>query len=181
MELHNCCLNGDRNGVIMCLQRGDDVNSRNDMRRTPLYISAFCGYSDVVRELLDHGADPDLQVPTPNFGGDDNLPVFPTCGGTTALHIAVYQGHLDTVKVLLDHGAYPNIQDQVGDTALNIASLHGNLLMIQELIRYNADPLIVDKYNHSALDNAQLAGYDEIRILLENYMNTNNIKEPDIL
>jgi ankyrin repeat protein len=60
---------GDLNGVRTCLVEGGiNVNCRDYIGRTPLHVAVFMNRAEVVRELLDHGADTDLttNVSTPH-------------------------------------------------------------------------------------------------------------------
>ncbi|MBV7328343.1 sigma-70 family RNA polymerase sigma factor [Chloroflexi bacterium TSY] len=68
---------------------------------TPLVPAMYYQHEDVVRLLLEHGADPDLR-----FFGE----------GFTLLHEAVKVGHEPILRLLLEHGANPNIIDNVTDS-----------------------------------------------------------------
>lgn len=71
--------------------------------RTPLHRAAECGSPDVVRLLLDRGAD---------INARDEL------NGVTPLHLAAEHGRVDIVKVLIRHGADVTIQNRKGKTPL---------------------------------------------------------------
>ena len=73
---------------------------------TPLMISSMMkGNFDIVKLLLDRGADTNLQ----------NREDY------TALIRAGWNGHIEIVRLLLDRGADPNIRDDLGMTALMMA------------------------------------------------------------
>ncbi|HUF77648.1 MAG TPA: ankyrin repeat domain-containing protein, partial [Thermoanaerobaculia bacterium] len=61
---------------------------------SPLIQAADAGYLEIVRLLVEAGADVDLVVP-----GDEN-PLIRAAGS----------GHLEVVRLLLDRGADPNIR-----------------------------------------------------------------------
>ena len=61
----------------------------------PLSNAAAAGRMDIVRLLLDHGADP-------------NLAEEQVAPKGKALYSAVHQGHYDIAKLLLERGAFPN-------------------------------------------------------------------------
>jgi ankyrin repeat protein len=77
----------------LLLARGADVNARSDEGRTPLLIAAKRnGSADVVKLLLERGADPSVQA-----GG--------LLGPMTPLSEAMYAGDETVFKLLLDKGA----------------------------------------------------------------------------
>jgi hypothetical protein len=87
------------------LDRGADVNARDDDDWTPLYSAALNGRLDFVQLLLDHGAaiEPLTDI------------------GRTPLYQASEKGHVDVVRLLLEHGADPNISDIDGNRPSDVA------------------------------------------------------------
>lgn len=82
-----------------------------------------CGHSNVIRVLLDHGADPSIETP----------------GGFTALHLAAISGSVSAIKMLLEHGVDPNVRDVIdGNTPLHLVK-SSNRAAVVELIRGGAD------------------------------------------
>ena len=61
---------------------------------------------DVVRQLIDHGADVAARDET----------------GLTSLHLAAFSGSFDIVRLLIDHGADVTAQDGCSVTPLHYAS-----------------------------------------------------------
>lgn len=88
---------GSRNGnveqVRNVLSLGLYTNYRNEVGRTPLECAAYYGQPDVVRVLLDAGADPNEVL---------------CYNGESPLCLAAIYGHSDVVKLLLDIGVDPN-------------------------------------------------------------------------
>jgi len=70
----------------------------------PLHFAANNGHVDVVRFLLEKGA---------NVNAQDHR-------GRTPLHLAALDGHVDVVRFLLEKGANVNAQDHRGRTPLCI-------------------------------------------------------------
>ena len=86
------------------------VNTRDDSGQTALHFAADRGYSDIVVELLNAGADPnatDLE-------------------GIGVLQAAVIAGHAKVASILLERGADPQQPDMDGDTPLSCAQDDGS-------------------------------------------------------
>lgn len=77
------------NKLRSCSARYSDIDSRTSTGHTALELAAANGYDDVVRFLLERGADSKGAGPR----------------GSTALQAAIENGHLETVKLLLAVGA----------------------------------------------------------------------------
>ena len=82
---------------------------------TPLYHATLCGHGNVVKLLLDKGADPNKEY------------------GWTPLHLAIYKGHKDVVQLLLNGGADPRKANRWGDTPLSQAQKYGRMDIVQIL------------------------------------------------
>lgn len=88
-----------------------DVNKRN-LTRTALTEAANLGFLAVVKALLDHGADPDLQETAENLSG-------------TPLNRAIDFGHPAVVHLLLQRGANPKVLDMYNRTIIHSAAVNG--------------------------------------------------------
>ena len=93
------------------VERHADINARDSRGRTPLhptmpdYFGTFDDrYFDVVRYLLECGADVDAQANTDH---------------STPLHLASYWGGVKVARLLLDHGANIDVRDEKGQTQLH--------------------------------------------------------------
>lgn len=123
------------------------------------------GYLDIVRQLLERGADPDLNEGSYGFtplriasaNGDTKIiklllkyganPNIQIDGGSTALHGAIINNQVKAVKILLQHGANPNAHFGSGITNLEQASKQSPE-MVDLLLEYGAkiNPLILEAY-----------------------------------
>jgi ankyrin repeat protein len=102
--------NGDLEAVKRLIEQDPKlVNSRNSLGRFPLEIAAQTGRMEIVRFLLEKGADVNLNR-----------------DGSTALHMAaLYGGKTELVVLLLEKGADMNARTKRGDTPLNLAVIGG--------------------------------------------------------
>jgi hypothetical protein len=75
-----------------------DINARNEHGMTALMRAAYHGRVQMVRVLLDHGADP-------NVTRNDNF---------TALSLAAFFGHAEIVDMLMGHGARADVATRFG-------------------------------------------------------------------
>ena len=93
------------------IERGASINARDSSDRTPLHPT-FLGvsdtfddiYFDVMRYLLEHGADVNTQANTEY---------------STPLHLASYWGGPKVAKLLLDRGVNINVRDEKCQTPLH--------------------------------------------------------------
>ncbi len=115
-----------------------------------LVAAAVSGNVDVMKLLLEHGADVNEQSSTL---------------GVTALMWAAQMGHPDAVALLLAHGADPNIREKFnGATALvqAAASDRADASIIRALLDGHADATIADDEGADALAWAIRRGDAEI-------------------
>ena len=75
---------------------GADINKADDYGRTPLHVAAAADYSEMIRFLLDHGA---------------NVHVTSAGEGQTPLHYAAKNEAVQCVKILLAFGADIDARD----------------------------------------------------------------------
>lgn len=148
---------GDLDEVERLVASGTDVNERVptigslDDDYTPLGIAAREGHVEIVRALLEAGADPrrviGLMKGTPVheaafFGRTDVISIFAQMSeqggrtlieldaqgpynGLTPLHDAVWHGHMEAAKALVEAGAPLDIRTHAGLTPRQLALLYG--------------------------------------------------------
>lgn len=93
---------GDLSDVNTILDKGADVNSRDQFGRTALHWASLGGQPEVARLLLANGADPKAV--------DDQ--------GHSALHVACAMHNHEVAKLLVDNGADVNQKDRKERTPL---------------------------------------------------------------
>ena len=120
---------------------------------TRLHLAAYFGVEDVVRLLLDQGAD--VMTAASN--------------GWTPLHWASSNGHVDVAQLLLDRGADLTAADRNGGTPLHGASLNGHVDVVRLLLDRGADLTAADRNGQTPLYQASGNKHvDVVQLLLEN-------------
>jgi len=108
---------------------------------TALGLAAYFGREEVVRFLLEHGADAKLAA------GNGSC--------VAPIHSAVAAKDFAIAQRLLDHGADVNAKQHGGYTPLHSAGLHGDLAMTELLLSYGADRSIRSDEGKTAYDMAR--------------------------
>ena len=96
--------------AIALVKGGSDVNAAEDANVRPLHMAAFRGELDIVKALVEAGADIDSPI---------------TTNGLTALHWAIDKENAFVVEYLASKGARLDMPDKKGRTALDLAQLKG--------------------------------------------------------
>ncbi|KAH0498228.1 hypothetical protein TgHK011_005494 [Trichoderma gracile] len=107
-----------------------DIEIKDEDGFTTLYFGCIWGHHDVVRLLLDMGADPHMGIKM-----DDPPEKW------SPLVAAIDDGYEKCVRLLLDKGADPNLPGPSAlGTALRYAAVKGHLSICKMLIDSGADP-----------------------------------------
>ena len=105
------------------------INQRSAYGWSALMFASWQGHVDIVRVLLDAGADPNAESGSVPSG-------FETVGGhppSTALREALRNGHAEIAKLLVGHGARPDAE------ALSIVAGKGDVAMLDYLRGHGAE------------------------------------------
>ena len=129
MSLIDAARNGDIQRVQELLENGADINSIGYDGDTALIRASDKGYVDIVKLLLDYGADPNIQS---EEGGDTALILAST-------HPDTWHVYTDIVRLLLENGANPNIQTEWGQTALSGAKNWGHTDIVKLLENHDKE------------------------------------------
>lgn len=124
--------------IILFLQ----INHATTYFSTPLRVACSIGNRDIVRYLIDHGADPSIA----------------TVKDDTCLMIACRQGHRKIVSLLLKHGVNVNAQSKTGKTALHECATSGSIRICKLLFKHGAI-CMVNHFNTTPLMHGALSGH----------------------
>lgn len=114
--------NGQKAEALQQIAAGTDVNAVRTDGSSALLYAAYQGDAELVKALLDKGANPNLRNEY----------------GAFALSEAVQQGSQPIVDMLLSHKADANLGNVEGETALMVAARSGNLAAAQALLKAGA-------------------------------------------
>ncbi|XP_034715104.1 kinase D-interacting substrate of 220 kDa B isoform X1 [Etheostoma cragini] len=132
------------------LDKFRDVDSRSDNGQTPLMVAAEQGNLEIVQELIQRGANVNL----------DDIDCW------TALISAAKEGHIEVVRELLENKANLEHRDMGGWTALMWAAYKGCTDVVQLLLEKEANPNITGQYSVYPIIWAAGRGHAEIVHLL---------------
>ena len=171
--------------IKLLLEKGDDINTKDDYGNTVLSQAAFQGDKVFVQYLLSKGALVNAEALTSAIqmhGYLDIVKILVTknpdvvkeaesYSGATGLMEASYRGHFDIVKYLMDSGSDLNVRDKYGKTALMFLSIY-SLSDYMKILKYlveekNADISIKDNTGKTALDWAKETKHTDIVNYLE--------------
>ncbi|XP_022296737.1 uncharacterized protein LOC111106377 [Crassostrea virginica] len=126
---------------LTCL---NSQTARND--GTALYWACCLGYLELVRSLLEQGADPNVL----------------TAWNGSPLHAACDNNQTDVAQMLLRYGADINQQTKSGDTPCHLAAYRGFSILVQMLAENGASLRMVNNKYRTPLEDAQNQGHTSI-------------------
>lgn len=126
-DLHSAAATGNMGLVEYALARGQPINSVLD-GVLPLHAACAGGNEQVVKLLIEHGADVNAPRLPRRYSNEKNrdasAPIVGT-SGSTPLHFAAANGNTNIVTTLLLKGAHPDRCDKHGVTAEMLARQNG--------------------------------------------------------
>ena len=123
---------------------------------SPLMHAVFSGNPNIVKMLLNMGADKDTR----------------NKHGRSVLTQASRFGHAEVVKVLLDWGVNKEHRDRAGQSPLIYAARKGHIDVMAVLLKRGADINGPDKHGRTPLMHAvDLLQYDSVQFLVEHGAN----------
>ena len=189
--LHAAIYNDHPHIAVLLLEGGADPDTRSSEDQTALGMASFRGQANVVRSLIDRGADLNAKSKDWDHDGfvEEGAPLFMAIeknrqdivlllleGGAdteirnsskeTPLYTASYYGHADIVRQLISHGADLNAESELG-TALHGASSNGEPEISRILLEHGANPNVMDYSGVTALHVAVAENAAVVELLLE--------------
>ncbi|MBQ6617721.1 MAG: ankyrin repeat domain-containing protein [Thermoguttaceae bacterium] len=137
--------------VKYLVEKGANVNDKDNLQCIPLHFAANNGNLEVVKYLVEKGSN----INEGSFFGESVLHVAAQSGNLelvkylvkmganareqSVLHFAANSGNLELVKYLVKMGANINARNAKGGTALHNAAFSGNLELVKWLVAQGLD------------------------------------------
>lgn len=144
---------GDRHQAAALLTEKPDCHaSVSSDGFTPLGYAAFFGHHEVLRDLLDAGADP-------CFASTNPLGVLP-------LHSAMAGGHKEMARLLIDRGTDVNAASAAGWTPLHYAAEQGDIETAKYLLDRHAKRDVRNADCQAPYEIAEAKGFSDLAEIL---------------
>ena len=153
--LEQATLEGRAETVKELIAQGKDINDRNTRGYTPLHLAATKNNSEVVKILLENGAEVDAVA---------------IDSGCTALHYAASLGYAELCELLARYGANLDAQTTRLETPLHLAVAKGHAGVVALLLKYHARLDIRDRNGMTPLQQAETIKKGEIVSLIQQHL-----------
>lgn len=152
----------DTNKIQKYIQKGVDLNKKDEKGRTVLYNLALKRKKDVIKLLLKSNID---------INSEDMY-------GKTVLDECIDKSDFMMISFLLENGASVNRLNSSHRTVLHDIALDGNYRIFQLLMDYNPDFNVKDSYGRTALFDAIQGGNLQIlNEIIDNIKTLNTIDQ----
>lgn len=156
----------------LLVKNGAQINCETEYGESPLSVASMRGRFDVVKYLLDAGADPSPLEWTPlmkavALGTSQEVSLLLSDGtaidgedsvSRTPVQIAAQVGDARKAALLHEHGCKIDHSGENHETALTIAAANGHIEMMRWLIEHGADLEAVNRMDATALMIAAQSG-----------------------
>lgn len=189
LAINNCSISK----ILELINRGVDVNGRDDKGNSALMLAAKEGHRGVVKTLIWNGA---ADINYKNYYGNTALMIASeygnkevvkllikveadvnekNCSGWSPLMmVSASNGCLETARLLIEYGANVNYKDNINRSILNVASANGYLEMMELLIEKRANLNHQDDLGFTPLISAlNMSKICAARLLIESGANIN--------
>lgn len=189
--LHLLCISGDVECVgLLVNHQGVDINLGDIHYQTPLYLATENNRLDVMKLLLEHGADPNIVTshsysPLHEARSDEAVKLLVKFGSNihatdrlndTVLTVSSHYGRTSVVQSVCELGGQVDHKGVGGQTALQQATYNGHISTVKYLLTQRPDVHILDNNKFTVLQLAHQKGKTEIVGLLATYIQNTEIK-----
>ena len=161
------------------IDAGADIETEDDMGRSPLHWSCYSGTLAVVKMLVEAGAgvcvadnkEATCLILAANFGHTETVRYLVGLKdvdvnheqniGHTALHWAIQEGHCDVMQVLIDAGSDIEAKDEKGRSPLHWSCFSGKIAVVKMLVKAGAGVRFTDNNGITCLIIASRFGHTE--------------------
>lgn len=161
-ELLSASAAGDVRGAQQAIDQGANVNASGALKRTPLFVAAFCDRPELVKLLVEKGGKHDI--------ADAN--------GMLPLHAAVIVGAAETAKILIANGANVDSRDAAGHSALHVAAATNQISMVEMLLQAKANATARDKSGKTAASLARDNGHSTPGTVIRQWQEKQKAPQP---
>lgn len=144
-DFHEACIVGDEGAVRAALAAGQDVNAFAPDGFTPVALGAFFRHPEIVKLLVDAGADLNLRSKNAQKVGP--------------LHAATARNDVQTIELLLLRGADPNLPQEKLARPLHSAAANGCTAAVALLLMFGADPNAATEEGERPAEMARKKGH----------------------
>ncbi len=141
---------GDVDEVRRLLDAGANVDGTDYAGMTALQNAALTVEPEVVRLLLERGADPEITA-----GDGDTALLTAVAGGWNRFTSAQEEGAAEMIRAIVDAGAKLDAQNEKGETALILAAEVGDQTTFDLLVERGANAAIKNKSGETAISIAR--------------------------
>lgn len=150
-------------GVVAALAgAGASVDEENNDGITPLILASRKARPDLVKLLLEHGAEPSIR------GAAGNTALIFACEGRHASdNDPTYTSRMEEcIRLLVGAGADINAANDLGETSLHWAATLLNERVAEVLLELGADPNVTSVSGVTPLANAHANGHTQLEVEL---------------
>ena len=151
--IHRSVDRDDLQGVRKEVEAGTSLEATDYRNRTPLQLAAEQGRMEIVRYLVEAGAEVDATTDV-------------RTGEVTPLRYAITNNDIEMVLYLIEHGADVNHTNERGWTPLMTAARHGHSDIIDILLAEGADIYARTASGRTITRIASDAGYTDVVLKL---------------
>ncbi len=148
--IHEAASRGTAVEIVQFIESSADIESKDDLGRTPLLVAAWNGNLATTGELLTRGANIETVDPS----------------GFTPLACAAEFGHIDVVKLLLSKGAKRMVKNADGADALMIAAGNNQVSVVKLLLAEGFSVKGENVKGNTAVHGAAAMGWPELLEML---------------